>query len=373
MSNKPIKTCTEGVNLREALAAQRRTINPVAVRDIPREEYEAFLFDLASQQAAGRYRWRYLPNGLKSYLVEQMLYLRGALCGFTNKGVFDGQPKDFYILPFAVQDGVNVYGLPNAIKPMPYQGPTSGTPTLQAKRSLVIDATGNYNPKAEAVLLYDRLPLFNGKAFNSRIAYNACIINELAEIMARLHINIVTSTKKVWVKIMSAKQQRQAEQELDEALGTDKPYVLVAGGYDFTVPNTEISINTQELWEAFSSYMALLMQSLGVQNAGVFNKKERQLVDEVQQEGAETSLIEDAGLEMRQQFINDCLRQWPEMSWQITEVEDGEVVEKTCTWRDVTVESVQANIKAAEPQQEEPEDDEEDDDTDEEKGDNDNE
>ena len=111
--------------------------------------------------------------------------------------------------------------------------------------------------------------------------------------------------------------------------------------------------------------MALLMQSLGVQNAGVFNKKERQLVDEVQQEGAETSLIEDAGLEMRQQFINDCLRQWPEMEWQITEVEDGEVIEKTCTWRDVTVESVQANIKAAEPQQEEPEDDEE---TDEEKG-----
>ena len=92
-------------------------------------------------------------------------------------------------------------------------------------------------------------------------------------------------------------------------------------------------------------------------------------MDEVQQEGAETSLIEDAGLEMRQQFINDCLRQWPEMSWQITEVEDGEVVEKTCTWRDVTVESVQANIKAAEPQQEEPEEDEE---TDEE-GDNDNE
>lgn len=370
MSNKPIKTCTEGVNLREALAAQRRTINPVAVRDIPREEYEAFLFDLASQQAAGRYRWRYLPNGLKSYLVEQMLYLRGALCGFPNKGVFDGQPKDFYILPFAVQDGVNVYGLPNAIKPMPYQGPISGRPSLQAQRSLVIDATGNYNPKAEAVLLYDRLPLFNGKSFDSRSAYNACIIHELAEIMARLHINIVTSTKKVWVKIMSAKQQRQAEQELDEALGTDKPYVLVAGSYDFTVPNTEISINTQELWEAFSSYMALLMQSLGVQNAGVFNKKERQLVDEVQQEGAETSLIEDAGLEMRRQFISDCLRQWRDMEWQITEVVDGDVVEKTCTWRDVTVESVQANIKAAEPQQE-PEDGDEDAETDEE-GDNDN-
>lgn len=371
--SKPVKTCTEGVNLREALAAQRRTINPVAVRDIPREEYEAFLFDLASQQAAGRYRWRYLPNGLKSYLVEQMLYLRGALCGFPNKGVFEGQPKDFYILPFAVQDGVNVYGLPNAIKPMPYQGPLSNKPTLQAQRSLIIDATGNYNPKAEAVLLYDRLPLFNGKSFNSRIAYNACLINELAEIMARLHINIVTSTKKIWVKIMSAKQQRQAEQELDEALSTDKPYVLVAGGYDFEVPNTEISINTQELWEAFSSYMALLMQSLGVQNAGVFNKKERQLVDEVQQEGAETSLIEDAGLEMRQQFINDCLRQWSDMEWKITEVEDGKVVEKTCTWRDVTVESVQANIQASDTQQKEPEDDEADDDTDEEKGDNDNE
>lgn len=370
--SKPIKTCTEGVNLREALTAQRRTINPVALRDIPREEYEVFLFDLASQQAAGRYRWRYLPNGLKSYLVEQMLYWRGALCGFPNKDVFSNQPNgDFYILPFVVQDGVNMYGLPNGIKPMPYQGPISNNkPSLQAKRSLVIDATGNYNPKAEAVLLYDRLPRFNGKSFDSRVAYNACIINELAEIMARLHINIVTSTKKVWVKLMSAKQQATAERELDEALGTDKPYVLVAGGYDFTVPNTEISINTQELWEAFSSYMALLMQSLGVQNAGVFNKKERQLVDEVQQEGAETSLIEDAGLEMRRQFINDCLRQWPEMSWQITEVEDGEVVEKTCTWRDVTVESVQANIQASEPQKEESE---EDDGTDEEKGDNDNE
>ena len=373
--SKPIKTCTEGVNLREGLAAQRRTINPVAIRDIPREEYETFLFDLASQQAAGRYRWRNLPNGLKSYLVEQMLYWRGALCGFPNKDVFSNQPNgDFYILPFAVQDGVNMYGLPNGIKPMPYQGPISNNkPSLQAKRSLVIDATGNYNPKAEAVLLYDRLPRFNGKSFDSRVAYNACIINELAEIMARLHINIVTSTKKVWVKLMSAKQQATAERELDEALGTDKPYVLVAGGYDFTVPNTEISINTQELWEAFSSYMALLMQSLGVQNAGVFNKKERQLVDEVQQEGAETSLIEDAGLEMRQQFINDCLRQWPEMEWQITEVEDGEVIEKTCTWRDVTVESVQANIKAAEPQQEEPKNDEEGPEDNEEKGDNDNE
>lgn len=369
--SKPVKTCTEGVNLREALAAGRRTINPVALRDIPRSEYEAFLFDLASQQAAGRYRWRYLPNGLKSYLVEQMLYFRGALCGFPNKDVFSNQPNgEFYILPFAIQDGVNMYGLPNGIKPMPYQGPISSSkPSLQAKRSLIIDATGNYNPKAEAILLYDRFPLFNGKSFDSRILYNMCIIQELAEIMARLHINIVTSTKKVWVKLMSAKQQDTAQRELDEALGTDKPYVLVAGGYDFTVPNTEISINTQELWEAFSSYMALLMQSLGIQNAGVFNKKERQLVDEVQQEGAETSIIEDAGLEMRRQFISDCLRQWPEMEWKITEVEDGEVVEKTCTWRDVTVESVQANIQASEPQKEESEDD----DTDEEKGDNDNE
>ena len=60
------------------------------------------------------------------------------------------------------------------------------------------------------------------------------------------------------------------------------------------------------------------------------------------------------------------------MEWQITEVENGEVVEKTCTWRDVTVESVQANIKAAEPQQEEPEEDEEEPEEDKE-GDNDNE
>ena len=57
---------------------------------------------------------------------------------------------------------------------------------------------------------------------------------------------------------------------------------------------------------------------------------------------------EEAGVMLTEGFLVDELV-----------VEDGKVVEKTCTWRDVTVESVQANIKAAEPQQEEPEDDEE--------------
>ena len=85
-----------------------------------------------------------------------MLYYRGALAGFKLGG-------KFYILPFAQNKGVNIYGLPNNIVPITYNGSTAGNQPIQSKAftdnfQLITNNYGDLNENANAVILYSSTP-----------------------------------------------------------------------------------------------------------------------------------------------------------------------------------------------------------------------
>lgn len=85
-----------------------------------------------------------------------MLYYRGAIVGFKLGG-------KFYILPFAQNKGVNIYGLPNNIIPITYNGATAGNQPMRSKAfkddfQLITNNYGDKNDEANAVILYASTP-----------------------------------------------------------------------------------------------------------------------------------------------------------------------------------------------------------------------
>src|SRR6267154_14844 len=106
MSRKTVKT----VSIDSALVANgidtsklpgrenRHKLNPIKHVSVPRDKYINYLTDLDAQQICHRYEWGDLSFGLTSWLIEQMLYHRGSLCGFEYN-------NSFYILPYTIDNG----------------------------------------------------------------------------------------------------------------------------------------------------------------------------------------------------------------------------------------------------------------------------
>jgi hypothetical protein len=64
--------------------------------------------------AATRYKWTNLPVGMSSQDLERLLYYKGNLCFFYMESL-----NQFFILPYALQGGIDVYGRFVSVHPIP--------------------------------------------------------------------------------------------------------------------------------------------------------------------------------------------------------------------------------------------------------------
>ena len=229
-----------------------------------------------------------------------MLYWRGSLAGFKFGG-------SIYILPYVIRGGLNVYGTPTKIQPISYNGqaPSGLSDFFGADFKLNVDTYGDEEKDYNAVLLYDNIPYGPGGSNISRAYYNQIIINEIADTLARVNINIAVSNKKILLKITDPKQRKIVEKELAIAFGSDSPFAVITGDLDSTSIQSTNDFNAEELFNAVKNYDAIRCFMNGISSKSFGSEKKERLVSgELAGAEEEKDLILDMAFDMRKLFCD---------------------------------------------------------------------
>lgn len=276
-------------------------------------EFVGNLRDLDIQQVCNRYEWEGLPDYLTGQLIELMLYNKGSLCGFFNGGTL-------YVLPYAQTNGINVYGMPNAVQPITYNG-TQDQLASNFGTELIVNNIGKFNDNAKACILYDRFPYFSQAGTPlARAILNDELIRYQSDLLGRVKNNLRNIDKKVVFYVESEAQQSQMTQDLRQAYGTSDPFVVVVKGSQMNEKNAgqtlqgDIANEIQSLFETWQSINSIRCMCSGITNGGAFEKKERKITGELQGDQTQTELVLDAGLKMRQLWLEQMRLIYPEYS-----------------------------------------------------------
>lgn len=279
-----------------------KQFNPLVKYSPSRKNYIKLWTNYDMNQCCSRYVWKNLPNGLTSWNLERMLYFRGTLCGFS----FGGK---VYILPYTPTPGLNPYGFPTGVKPITYNGQAvSGKNDFFSENfELPVNQFGDESDNYSAVLLYDSIPYSQSSHSPSRYFLNQFIIKEMADVFARVNINVVVSNKKIFLRIKDPKQRDIIEKELEIAFGSDSPFALITSEMDVDDVQTSSDYNADDLFNTIKNYDAIRCFMSGISSKGFGSeKKERLVTGELAGVDEEKDLILDMGYDLRKEFADLC-------------------------------------------------------------------
>lgn len=299
------------LNLKSQLesAGIQLNFNPIGTLNINKDKLRSFFIDIDSQQFIARFKWKGIPKNWLSWRIEQMLYNRGSL-GCTKVG------KSFHILPWVMSGGLNTIGLPTAITLITYNGEIiygSGKNSQYNKfaSDLTVNHSGEYDKKAQAIILYDRFTgIVSSGGMIPKAYLQGEIIEQIINRLMYLNINLVNSQGKTLIICKDQKQADVVKQELENLYSSIKNFAMMRSQFEVQVINNDIEYKEQQLWEDIVSWNNLRLESLGIQNSGLFNKKERQLTGEISSTTAQTNGILLNGLMARKLFVQQMKEQF---------------------------------------------------------------
>ena len=261
-------------------------------------DYTSLVNNIGFVQATNRYKWKNLPDNLTSELIESMLYYKGAICLYYRGGTM-------YALPFVNSGDLNVYGRFTSITPIAFNGKETRQPY-----KLNVNTDGVYNDKAEAVILYDSQPQING-AILSKAVLLSQLNSNCSDILNMIMNNIKNSNKKLVFPCEDETQANQLRLDLDNAFNSSDNFIVVnKGAINDLKPitmNNDVALVSQSLFEAWQSFNNLRCMLTGIENNGVFEKKERVITDETRGDTIQPKLALYNGLEMRKQAIKQLV------------------------------------------------------------------
>lgn len=318
--------------------------------------YEKFMRHIDYQQACARFEWLGLPENIYGWNIERMLYFKHSLAFFKQGGVF-------YCLPYTNEGDINAWGMPSKIRPISFTGAGDAKGQAFVEQSLPVNSGGayvgatgeigkkDYKP-GQAILIFDRPPENIATDLNtSRFAMNYVINNDLALRLAYLKINLMNANKKLTIMVDNIKQKEAAEKEAGRILNPLLPYrVVVRGAASQLKTDTvdaAIEYMEQGIWEDFSSLNNLRLYSLGIENNGTFQKKERQITAEQAGGSEQTNLILQMGLETRKLAVEYIKKAFPDELKDL-QVKLRDVFVKTAPGADAAVSADQDDLNGGE-------------------------
>ena len=292
----------QGVAALGTMAYDGKEINPIKFVNANKENYHLLWSQYDLTQCISRYVWENLPDNIKSYDLERMLYYRVSLCGFRFAG-------HILILPYVITGNLNPYGYPIKGKPLTY----NGKPIADREGNDVVNYELKFNasgvPEGEynAILLFDSVPRFTSSNMGvSRFALNQIIVSNMAEVMARININVIVTNKKIFFVAKDGNQKNVIEEEIAQFLGSDSPFEVITSPVEMqTVQNTS-DYQADDLFNVLKNYDAIRCFMSGIQskNFGT-EKKERLVSGELAGNEEQIDLVADMGLELRQNFADN--------------------------------------------------------------------
>lgn len=273
------------------------------------------------QDAVNRYTWENLPDGLNSQMLERMLYYKGQLAFFYFK-----EMDKFYFMPYALDGGIDFYGRYTGIHPIPFSGGTTDEEKKNISKQATVLSQKKLKPIYDVVTLEDWLKdpnvIFEGavllkdyteqlaQTITPRQALNEAILDVEAECIPFMRTAMIRATGVKGMRVGNQAEQANVtaanESMLDAAL-TGKVNIPIVGNVDFQELNDGAVGKVDEFMMALQSLDNFRLSTYGLENGGLFQKRERKLVAEQEMNaagGGSVGLVLQDGLSIRQRFCD---------------------------------------------------------------------
>lgn len=290
------------------------------------------------QDAVNRYTWYNLPSGLNSQLVERMLYYKGQLMFFYI-------PTDdkFYMLPYALDGNIDIYGRFLTVTPLPYKGGMTDSQGKQLPWISGLVRTPVYDVPMEeevdgdtlCVILKDYTPQ-NSETIIARQILNDPIVSAEAEAFPLARTNLINNCGVVGLRVNdedASMQVESANNALVDAAKNGRKYIPTVSNIEMQVLDSSSALKSEEYLMYMKALDNFRLSLYGLDNGGIFQKKAHMLGAEQEMDAQNTGRILQDGLTLRQNFCDMVnaiwgLGIWCEVSETATGVDanmDGEV------------------------------------------------
>lgn len=290
------------------------------------------------QDAVNRYRWFNIPMALSSQEIERMLYHKQNLIFFYYKEL-----EEFYLMPYAFDEGLDFYGRPKYVHPVPYASGTTENEKksieiqrelLRSKKLRVIydvqleedffDEFGNFDEKKakdlvenSCVIIRDYTPQFNENGV-PRATMQEPILDVMSDCIPFSRTAMLNSTGVVGVGTNSSDEDAAVfgfSNVLTAAALTGKKFVPVRknSGIDFQELTGGTVAKAEEFLQMMQGYNNFRLSTYGLDNNGLYDKKA--YVNELQSGVSNVGLSLQDGCSNRQHACNIINSIWGVMLW----------------------------------------------------------
>ena len=271
-----------------------------------KEELKIKLRIKDEQTAVNRYKWFNLPNGITGQMLERMLYYRGQLAMFYMES-----DNSFYILPYALNGTIDVYGRFKGITPLPFNGKTDSTkawidglvkyPIYDVRDTQSLDAMLN-----GCVLLHDYTPQLSQTIVPRQILQDG-LLDTMSEAYPLCRTSLIANSGVTGIRVGNQDEYSNVEAAnrsmFDNAL-TGRPFTPIIGNVDFQSLTDGKMLRAEEYLSYYQSLDNLRLSFYGIENGGAFQKKEHMLQSEQELNAGNTDLVYQDGLINRQHFCD---------------------------------------------------------------------
>lgn len=270
------------------------------------------------QDAVNRYRWFNIPFDLSSQEIERLLYYKGQLVGF-----YYSELEKFYLMPFALDGGLDFYGRYNTVHPIPLSdGTAEDEKTDRFKSQLAILSLKRlqiaYDVKEEDEIESEEEMLSYGVILHDytrqlaqniipRSILNNCLIEEMADVVCETSLAALIGTGIEAYRVDSADAKDEVKtmaQSIWNAAMSKTPYVPVTATLDFQELKTGAKYQIADYLMTFQGLDNLRLSTYGISNGGVYEKKAHVLESEQAINNSSVYSAYQDGLSIRQHFCN---------------------------------------------------------------------
>lgn len=272
------------------------------------EDMKRLITNVDRQDAANRYVWYNLPDGITGQMLETMLYYVGQIALFYNES-----DDKFYVLPFALDGEIDVYGRWLGITPLPYRGGTTSTSKDDAwikgkvlnpiyELQMTTPTWSDYTTKC--VILRD----YSGEYNNAPIARSILqrpIIDTMSKIVPYLRTALSNSTGIGGMHVEdddASWQVDSASNQAEDAALNGRKWIGIQSKMILEPLSTDTPATAQEFLMAMQSLDNYRLAMYGLSNGGLFEKSAHMLQTEADATYGMNDLVMQDGTTLRQDF-----------------------------------------------------------------------
>ncbi|MCM1505304.1 MAG: hypothetical protein NC127_08925 [Muribaculum sp.] len=279
------------------------------------------------QDAVNRYTWFNLPLGMSSEDLERLIYYKGQLAFFYLEGA-----DQFYIMPYALDGGIDFYGRFNSVHPVPFSEGTSdedkkrfaeqrnylSTLKLNCIYDVVEPENITYDVLTHScVLLHDYTPQLS-QTITPRWELQDGILDIMSDLMPFMRTALLNGTGVQGMRVNSEDEESNvtaASNSINRAALNGEKWMAITAALELQELTGGEVAKAEEFLLAMQGMDNFRLSMYGIDNGGLFEKKAHTLQSEQDMNRGNTGLIFDDGLARRQRFCDICNSIWDIGIW----------------------------------------------------------